>query len=91
MILYYGTAAQFNDPAIANRILLYTLGVSQFACADVKDQSSAISYSGDHEGIKSLISSINDAHQKRRISLATKRRRLCDIQVPITEEVVATR
>ena len=90
MILYYGTAAQFNDVTIANRLLLHTFGVSQFSCADVIDQLSAISYSHDHEGIKSLILSINDAHQQRRILLATKRRRLRDEWIPLTEKCVTT-
>ena len=92
MILYYGTHARFHDVTITNRILLHTFGASQFACADVPDRSSGIRYSRDHEGIKSLILSINDneAHQQRRMSLKTKRRRLRDEWIMLTEDFVTT-
>ena len=89
MILYYGTHARFHDDTISNRILLHTFG-AQFACVDVPDRSSGLRYSRDHEGVKSLILSINEAHQQRRITLKTKRRRLRDEWIPLTEEFVTT-
>ena len=89
MISYLGTSARFHDVTISNRVLLNTYGAS-LAIVDVPDQSSGIRYSRDHEGIKSLILSINEAHQQRRISLKTKCRRLRNEWIPLTEEFVTT-
>ena len=87
-ITYYGTAERYFDPSCAIRMLITTYG-TEIAMTDFTNKQQGLKFSHGHEGLKTHIAAITEAHTEGRISLQEKIRRLREDWIPATELFVA--
>ena len=85
---YYGDMERYFDPEYQNRGLIATYG-TEIAMADFADTEEALTFSRDHERLKTHIGAITMAHSAGRMSLPEKLRRLREDWIPATELFVA--
>ena len=85
---YYGDMERYFDPEYQNRGLIATYG-TEVAIADFADTEEALTFSRDHERLKTHIGAITMAHSAGRMSLPEKLRRLREDWIPATELFVA--